>query len=742
MRIKFNDRKQQIKKNKGFRKINSRNRLYNSSYIDWEWVNWMLNRDGVEYLEVNKNFFFKKKIIKFTKVQGYSFDFQYEINLHLKFIKKKKSFYFYSSGFVWVIQPKNPEVLLYPYHKMEHWNKGFDPVMLNYVLMSDPDDLRRLKDESYLNAVDPELLQIYDAYLNGEDLKELIENHMWFSSENNDLRYNLILKPKETKELSNFFYQKGDLIRLVQKQIFFRSKTQNFIYYNIKYKDIVYMPKYKFMLFSQLFIFNHQKYLLIYIAWFVNLYKFKFKNILIDLNLENLKYLLFFNLELVKLSNKLVNSLKLYLIKLGLESFCLSNCSYLDISRSKILLEYFKFLAIENSCGVDLLDSIIFKAKRIGKLNPKYSFVFIDNLEQAEILKLVSNYVATNSLIPIASKLSVVYNFFALCLKNYFLLDSKKSSIKIEKLNFLLSTQIYVNTGLLAVFNFLSTNKSFLCLKKSVYFLDDAYFLINWNDILLFLKLNGYKFGTEDLFLLIRFFNLNSGNYNFFNLINCNQSFYLLINQKVNFLVNTSNSLLKKMKYAGIRPIGLLLSHYYFALKLLFPLYKKKSLIAMNEIFPNIIFGFDSSEEKELTNFLIVLTCIQIQEVQDRELGGLEFRRSWKMNHYIISIIHLKKCYAVLNLPFPSIPEFLKFIQYLNFESNLLPARIEVEYVENEAGTRGNWCLVFREPIWELFFEWSKFNLLMFKAVATIFKPSFIRFLIRQRDEKRNSKIP
>ena len=61
MRIKFNDRKQQIKKNKGFRKINSRNRLYNSSYIDWEWVNWMLNRDGVEYLEVNKNFFFKKK---------------------------------------------------------------------------------------------------------------------------------------------------------------------------------------------------------------------------------------------------------------------------------------------------------------------------------------------------------------------------------------------------------------------------------------------------------------------------------------------------------------------------------------------------------------------------------------------------------------------------------------------------------------------------------------------------------
>jgi hypothetical protein len=239
------------------------------------------------------------------------------------------------------------------------------------------------------------------------------------------------------------------------------------------------MPKYKFMLFSQLFIFNHQKYLLIYIAWFVNLYKFKFKNILIDLNLENLKYLLFFNLELVKLSNKLVNSLKLYLIKLGLESFCLSNCSYLDISRSKILLEYFKFLAIENSCGVDLLDSIIFKAKRIGKLNPKYSFVFIDNLEQAEILKLVSNYVATNSLIPIASKLSVVYNFFALCLKNYFLLDSKKSSIKIEKLNFLLSTQIYVNTGLLAVFNFLSTNKSFLCLKKSVYFLDDAYFLIN-----------------------------------------------------------------------------------------------------------------------------------------------------------------------------------------------------------------------------------------------------------------------
>ena len=48
----------------------------------------------------------------------------------------------------------------------------------------------------------------------------------------------------------------------------------------------------------------------------------------------------------------------------------------------------------------------------------------------------------------------------------------------------------------------------------------------------------------------------------------------------------------------------------------------------MNEIFPNIIFGFDSSEEKELTNFLIVLTCIQIQEVQDRELGGLEFRRS------------------------------------------------------------------------------------------------------------------
>jgi len=80
----------------------------------------MLNRDGVEYLEVNKNFFFKKKIIKFTKVQGYSFDFQYEINLHLKFKKKKKSFYFYSSGFVWVIQPKNPEVLLYPYHKMEH----------------------------------------------------------------------------------------------------------------------------------------------------------------------------------------------------------------------------------------------------------------------------------------------------------------------------------------------------------------------------------------------------------------------------------------------------------------------------------------------------------------------------------------------------------------------------------------------------------------------------------------------
>ena len=70
MRIKFNDRKQQIKKNKGFRKINSRNRLYNSSYIDWEWVNWMLNRDGVEYLEVNKNFFFKKKIIKFTKVKG------------------------------------------------------------------------------------------------------------------------------------------------------------------------------------------------------------------------------------------------------------------------------------------------------------------------------------------------------------------------------------------------------------------------------------------------------------------------------------------------------------------------------------------------------------------------------------------------------------------------------------------------------------------------------------------------
>ena len=130
------------------------------------------------------------------------------------------------------------------------------------------------------------------------------------------------------------------------------------------------------------------------------------------------------------------------------------------------------------------IDSIIFKAKRIGKLNPKYSFVFIDNLEQAEILKLVSNYVATNSLIPIASKLSVVYNFFALCLKNYFLLDSKKSSIKIEKLNFLLSTQIYVNTGLLAVFNFLSTNKSFLCLKKSVYFLDDAYFLINSTSIL------------------------------------------------------------------------------------------------------------------------------------------------------------------------------------------------------------------------------------------------------------------
>ena len=147
---------------------------------------------------------------------------------------------------------------------------------------------------------------------------------------------------------------------MVQKQIFFRSKTQNFIYYNIKYKDIVYMPKYKFMLFSQLFIFNHQKYLLIYIAWFVNLYKFKFKNILIDLNLENLKYLLFFNLELVKLSNKLVNSLKLYLIKLGLESFCLSNCSYLDISRSKILLEYFKFSPVkEKASNINLIDSIV-----------------------------------------------------------------------------------------------------------------------------------------------------------------------------------------------------------------------------------------------------------------------------------------------------------------------------------------------------------------------------------------------
>lgn len=76
------------------------------------------------------------------------------------------------------------------------------------------------------------------------------------------------------------------------------------------------------------------------------------------------------------------------------------------------------------------------------------------------------------------------------------------------------------------------------------------------------------------------------------------------------------------MKYAGIRPIGLLLSNYYFALKLLFPLYKKKSLIAMNEIFPNIIFGFDSSEEKELTNFLIVLTCIQIKKSKTENSAG------------------------------------------------------------------------------------------------------------------------
>ena len=93
----------------------------------------------------------------------------------------------------------------------------------------------------------------------------------------------------------------------------------------------------------------------------------------------------------------------------------------------------------------------------------------------------------------------------------------------------------------------------------------------------------------------------------------------------------------------------------------------------------------------------------------------------------------MKKCYEFLNIPFPSLPKFLKFIQYLNFESDLLPARIEVEYVENKKGTEKNWCLVFREPIWELFFEWSKFNFLMFKAIDTIFKPSFIRFLIRER---------
>ena len=388
------------------------------------------------------------------------------------------------------------------------------------------------------------------------------------------------------------------------------------------------MPKYKFMLFSQLFIFNYQKYLLIYIAWFVNLYKFKFKDILIDLNLENLKSLLFFNFELIKRSDKLNNSLKLYLIKLGLEAFCMSNCSHLDIFSSKILLEYFNFSAIKNSRSVDLLDSIVLKSKRIQKFNPKYSFVFIDNFEQAEILKLISNYVATNSLAPIVSKLSVVYDFFALGFKNYFLLYSKKNYTKIEKLNFLLSTQIYVNTGLQAVFNLLFTNKSFLRLKKSVYFLDDSYFLINLNDILLFSKLNGYKFDIEYLFLLIRFLNLNSGNYNFLNLINYNQSCCLLINQKIKFLVNTSGSILKKMKYTDTKSIGPLLSHYYFVLTSVFPIYKKKSLIELTKVFPNIIFGFDASEEKELTNFLIVLTCIQIQECQDRELGGLEFRRS------------------------------------------------------------------------------------------------------------------
>ena len=80
----------------------------------------MLTYDEVEYLEANKVSFFKKKFIKFTKAKGFSFNFQYEIHLHLRFIKDKNYFYFYESGFVLVIQPKNPEVLLYPYHKMEH----------------------------------------------------------------------------------------------------------------------------------------------------------------------------------------------------------------------------------------------------------------------------------------------------------------------------------------------------------------------------------------------------------------------------------------------------------------------------------------------------------------------------------------------------------------------------------------------------------------------------------------------
>ena len=60
------------------------------------------------------------------------------------------------------------------------------------------------------------------------------------------------------------------------------------------------------------------------------------------------------------------------------------------------------------------------------------------------------------------------------------------------------------------------------------------------------------------------------------------------------------------------------------------------------------------------------------------------------MNHYVISIKHLIKCYEFFNMPFPSLPDFFKFIQYLNFESNLLPARIEVRYVQDKIGNQKN----------------------------------------------------